>query len=253
MGCAMGVVVTSAVHAFVVGRVESGRVVVGIEILFAEHVGVARAVANHGYADFASKVRYARERGRLAGPSAVMGHVHGLGQAVGRTGVPGLLLVAGAGGVVTSGNPAHRIGPVGRVMAGNEAPQRRWLVEPKRLVARESTHILAFDDPDLTRAVRFVRRHACDPIEVSDVLRVVHLSRSTLDNRFRTALGRTIHAEIQRVRIERAKQLLVDTELLVKQVAQRSGFASMQYMTTVFRQHTGRTPTQYRKREFNAE
>ena len=49
------------------------------------------------------------------------------------------------------------------------------------------------------------------------------VSPSTLKNRFRTALGRTIHAELQRLRLERARQLLADTDLPLKQVAIQAG------------------------------
>ena len=80
------------------------------------------------------------------------------------------------------------------------------------------------------------------------VLAAVPLSRSTLEKRFVGVLGRTIHAEIQRLQVERAKQLLSRTNLLVKQIAQRSGFKWVPYLTRVFRQHTGLSPVEYRRR-----
>ena len=134
-----------------------------------------------------------------------------------------------------------------RLMAGRAPRPSRHVIPPEALIARQSTDALASDDPELTRAIRFVRQHACDPICVADVLRTVPLSRSTLENRFRASLGRTIHGEIQRVQIERARQLLVHTDLLIKQIAIRCGFKYVPYLTRVFRQHVGLSPREYRQ------
>ena len=60
--------------------------------------------------------------------------------------------------------------------------------------------------------------------------------------------GRTMHAEIDRLRLDRARELLVKTELPLKQVAAQAGFKYIQYMTTLFRQRLQQTPRQYRLR-----
>jgi LacI family transcriptional regulator len=80
------------------------------------------------------------------------------------------------------------------------------------------------------------------------VVRAVAVSRSALESRFKAVMGRTIHAEIQRVQVERARQLVAATSLPLKQVAAQAGFAYVQHMTTIFRRATGQTPGQYRKR-----
>jgi LacI family transcriptional regulator len=59
-------------------------------------------------------------------------------------------------------------------------------------------------------------------------------------------IGRTVHQEIQQVRLNRVKNLLAMSDLTIKQVARESGFASVQYMTRVFRAVTGETPARYR-------
>ena len=79
-------------------------------------------------------------------------------------------------------------------------------------------------------------------------MRAVAVSPSALESRFKTVMGRTIHAEIQRVQVERARQLVAATSLPLKQVAAAAGFAYVQHMTTIFRRWTGQTPGQYRKR-----
>jgi LacI family transcriptional regulator len=129
------------------------------------------------------------------------------------------------------------------VMMNGGAPSRRLTaVPPEGLVARQSTDVLATSDADVAEALRFIRRRACDPITVRDVLETAKLSRSTLEARFREALGRSIHAEIRRVQLEAAKRLLATTNAPLKEVARQAGFSTVQYFTAVFREATGHTP-----------
>jgi LacI family transcriptional regulator len=134
-----------------------------------------------------------------------------------------------------------------RLMDGRRSPRVRYVVEPEGVVARRSTDILALEDPDVLTAVRFIRSRACERIQVSDVAERTGLSRSTLKNRFKAAMGRSVHAEIQRVRIERAKQLIADTDLPLKQVALQAGFQYIPYMTRLFRRCVGQTPAKFRR------
>lgn len=136
-----------------------------------------------------------------------------------------------------------------RLMAGKRAPQLRWEIPPERLVARQSTDVIACQDAELAAAVRFIRERACTGIDVPAVLKAAGSSRSTLDRKFLATLGRTIHAEIQRVQLERAKQLLAETSLLVRHIARRCGFRYAEYLTAVFRRHTGQSPLEYRRQE----
>jgi LacI family transcriptional regulator len=135
-----------------------------------------------------------------------------------------------------------------QLMAGRKPRQTCQVIPPESLVARQSTDVIACGDQELAEAIRYIRQHACDSIRVADVLNIAQLSRSTLERKFLDTLGRTIHLEIERVQVERAKQLLADTNLLVRQIAKRCGFRYAQYMTVVFRRCTGQTPLEYRRR-----
>ncbi|NLF71946.1 MAG: substrate-binding domain-containing protein [Candidatus Anammoximicrobium sp.] len=135
-----------------------------------------------------------------------------------------------------------------RLLHGAPCPAEPILIEPTRVVVRQSTDTLAITDPDLARAIAFIRTQAATPIQVSDVLRDVAVSRSWLERRFQEALGRSPAEEIRRVRLERAKQLLADTELPVPQVAAASGFGSREYLAYAFRHATSLTPREFRQR-----
>jgi len=134
-----------------------------------------------------------------------------------------------------------------RLMSGETLPALQILVPPRGVVTRPSTDVIATNDPAVSRAVAFIRDHACDNIQIAAVLRHVNLSRSALEPRLKRTIGRTIHGEIQRVQIERVKELLTSTDLPIKQVAQKTGFRYLPYLTRVFRAVTGQTPARYRK------
>jgi LacI family transcriptional regulator len=135
-----------------------------------------------------------------------------------------------------------------RMMARRQPPAQEIYVPPREIVTRLSTDVLATPDPAVSKAVGFIRSHACDHILVGDVLEHVKLSRSALEPKLKQVIGRTIHQEIRRVQIERAKVLIATTDLPTKQIAAQTGFRHVQYLTRVFRKTTGLTPVVYRKR-----
>jgi len=120
------------------------------------------------------------------------------------------------------------------------------LIAPVGVVARQSTDTFAIDDPVVTAVLRFIRERACRRINVADVMRHAPVSRSVLYRRFQRAVGRSMHEEILRVRIDRVKELLVYTSLSQERIAPLAGFDHPEYMVVVFRRHTGMTPGAYR-------
>jgi LacI family transcriptional regulator len=135
-----------------------------------------------------------------------------------------------------------------RLFLGKTAPEAPVFIPPAGLVTRLSTDVLAIDDPQVATAVRFIREHACDGISIEDVVEHLPLSRSTLQRRFRKALGRTIHDEILRIRLRRVQELLTDTDLPLESVADKAGFVHRQYLGEIFKRKTGDTLAEYRAR-----
>ncbi len=134
-----------------------------------------------------------------------------------------------------------------RMMDGEPAGQEPIAVRPKGVVARSSTDVIAVADADVVAAVRFIREHACTGIHVADVVKHTRRSRSTLERRFARVLGRSPKAEINRVRLERVKQLLATTDYPLATIAEVSGFAYMEAMCWLFKRTFGETPGQYRQ------
>ncbi len=135
-----------------------------------------------------------------------------------------------------------------RMMRGEKAPRTPVLIgTPKGLVRRQSTDMLAIDDTEVAKALRFIREHACQGIQVTDVLTQTKHSPSTLERRIKALFGRSLKSEITRVRLESAKLLLQETNLKISQIATRSGFNESKYFCEVFKTVEGVTPTLYRK------
>lgn len=134
-----------------------------------------------------------------------------------------------------------------RLMAGDRVAADPHLIAPLGIEVRQSTDVLAMDDRDVAAAVRFIREHACDGINVADVLKAVPLSRRVLESRFRSHLGRTPHEEILRLKLDRVKQLLAETELSIAAIAERAGFEHSEYLSASFKQHFGLAPSVFRR------
>jgi LacI family transcriptional regulator len=139
---------------------------------------------------------------------------------------------------------------LGRLMAGAPAPTRTNLIEPRGLVTRRSTDVLAIEDPDLAEAVRLIRTRACGGLTVRDLLTLCPLSCTSLERRFAQILGRSPKAEIIRVRLQRVMELLAESELSLADIAAKTGFKYPEYMSAVFKQKVGMSPGQYRSQAF---
>jgi LacI family transcriptional regulator len=133
-----------------------------------------------------------------------------------------------------------------RLMDRRSLKRRRISLSPLRVVSRQSTDTLAIDDGDLAAALAYIRNHVHEEIGVESILAEVPLSRRALERKFRDHLGRTVLAEIRRVRLELVKSLLTDTDLPMPTIAARSGFSGARRLAVVFRQIIGTTPTAYR-------
>ncbi len=133
-------------------------------------------------------------------------------------------------------------------MDGVKAPKHPELLPPVRVIERLSTQILAVGDPQVVKALEFIRERAFGRLAVDDISRHAGLSRRVLERRFETLLNRTPAEQIRQVRISKAEELLTKTNLGIPDVASAAGFGSPEYMAYVFRGTLGISPLQYRKR-----
>ena len=137
-------------------------------------------------------------------------------------------------------------GLLDRLMAGGQPPPGPILLPPAGLIVRQSSDIVAIDDPQLAAAVRFIRENAARGATAADVLRLVPVSRRVLDRQMRAVLGRSIAEELARVRFAKVKQLLAETDLPLAAIAERAGFDYPQSMAESFKRRFGLTPGDFR-------
>lgn len=121
------------------------------------------------------------------------------------------------------------------------------LLQPLGITLRQSTDVTAVNDPQIASAIRFIRDHACDGINVGDVLAFLPISRRALESQFLQATGKTPHEMIASIRLTRVQQLLQQTELSLEAIAKHAGFEHAEYMNVAFRKHFGVPPGRYRR------
>lgn len=119
-------------------------------------------------------------------------------------------------------------------------------IPPVGVVTRKSTDITAIDDQFIAGTVRYIREHACNGLSVNEILSEFRISRSAFYGRFEKAIGRSPHDEILRVKLERARSLLTQTNLAIERIAEMSGFANTEYLYVAFKRSMGVTPRHYR-------
>jgi LacI family transcriptional regulator len=134
-----------------------------------------------------------------------------------------------------------------RMMAGGKPPAKPVLIPPRGIVTRRSTEVLALDDRQLAVGLRFIRDHAFGPITINEVAKVASMCRRVFERRFAAKMGRSPKAEVLRLRLEKVKQLLTDTDWNLSQIAEKTGFNYGEYLHTVFTQKIGTTPGEFRR------
>jgi LacI family transcriptional regulator len=136
-----------------------------------------------------------------------------------------------------------------RLMDGKAPPKAPILLPPQGLVVRESSDFFAVDDELVRAALEFIAANSYRPIGPDDVARGVAAETRTLQRRFRKFLDRSIAAEIRRVRIERAKRELAQSDRLLSEISRDVGFGEAMRMYEVFRRELGVTPSEYRQQQ----
>jgi LacI family transcriptional regulator len=134
-----------------------------------------------------------------------------------------------------------------QMILGNRKLHRTILAQATHIVARQSTDILSIEDPALAKALRFIRLHAKEPLDVNAAVQASGLSRRVLEKRFCKLLGRSILSEIRRVRVAQICRMLVETNQSVSEIALALGYTGIEHVARYFRQEQGLTPLAYRK------
>ncbi len=98
----------------------------------------------------------------------------------------------------------------------------------------------------VTSAKQFVQAHVNEPITLAQVVQNARVSRFYFCKMFKKATGMTLTEYVARVRVEKAKTLLVDPSLRITEVLYSAGFGSVPQFNSVFKRYAGMAPSEYR-------
>jgi len=134
-----------------------------------------------------------------------------------------------------------------RLMQGEKMKGQIIPHAPSHVVSRQSTDTLAVEDPDVARALVFIRSHFKESLSVEDVSSEVAVSSRNLYTKFMAALGHSVHKEIQKVRIGHICTLLAETDLSIQQITMDMEFTGIEHIARYFYKEKGMTLREFRK------
>lgn len=134
------------------------------------------------------------------------------------------------------------------------ATWRQWMewLERLRHAACESARTLPYSSEVvgcILKAQDYIRTHLEEELQMPQIAKLVGMSRSYFSRCFHDFTGSTFNDYIRDLRIERAKELLRQSDKSIGWIAAQSGYPNVKYFAKVFRGATGMLPSVYRKQE----
>jgi AraC-like DNA-binding protein/ligand-binding sensor protein len=103
------------------------------------------------------------------------------------------------------------------------------------------------ESPLVRRARAYIAGHHEDPVSLDEIAKAMHVSRFYFCKMFKKATGLTFTDYLSRIRVEKAKTLLLNPHLRVSEIAYMVGFQSLTHFNRVFRNLTGESPSHFRE------
>lgn len=100
----------------------------------------------------------------------------------------------------------------------------------------------------MEQAVEYIHRHLKEPLTLDRIADAVSMSKYYLSHRFSSELGISVKQYVLNARIRQAKMLLLSTKKSIHEIADSCGYENSMYFSNAFRQKTGYSPSEYRKR-----
>ncbi len=137
---------------------------------------------------------------------------------------------------------------VHRMIEGRRLASKNLSVPGEELIVRASTAPkLRSNGGDIQQALDLIRRKACEGIKIPEIASQLRMSVRALELQFAAEVGHSVGEELRRVRLQRAKELLLRADLSVTRITTLIGYSDSAYFTRFFREHTGQTPSEFRR------
>ena len=117
-----------------------------------------------------------------------------------------------------------------------------------RVVRRQSSHMMRRPDYSVRQVLETIRREACLGMKARDALALMNCSRRAAEMRFRAATGMSPLEAIDKVRLDRAVELLAAQDVSLSVVAEKTAFASETMFRRFFKRRTGLSPQGWRQK-----
>lgn len=104
-----------------------------------------------------------------------------------------------------------------------------------------------FDELLSDRVIKYMKEHVAERLSVADVCAILHYNKSYVFRQFKKTTGSSLMAYFTKLKIQRAKQILRETELSISDVSDALSFETPNYFSKTFKKYTGYTPSTYRK------
>lgn len=103
-------------------------------------------------------------------------------------------------------------------------------------------------DPLVHSALTYLNEHYASPdLSLTELAAVLGISPSQLSRRFRAVRGITAVAYLRDLRLQKARELLTETDQTLRHIAEHTGYRSAFYLSRVFSAQTGQSPSEYRR------
>ena len=115
----------------------------------------------------------------------------------------------------------------------------------------DNAFLLALNDPKISNALKIIHSAYKKPLTIELLAAEIGMSRSAFSKKFTEMIGLSVFAYLSKVRVQKARELLMSSALLVDDVAYQVGYESERAFTKTFKKLTEMTPKQYRKKAQN--
>jgi YesN/AraC family two-component response regulator len=103
------------------------------------------------------------------------------------------------------------------------------------------------EDSPIQKAMSFIDEHLDEQLTLKDVANFVHLNPSYFSVLFKEQANMTFSEYVTRSRLQKAKNLLIVSNLSVADISEEVGYSTSKYFIKLFKEYEGQTPSQYRK------
>ena len=99
---------------------------------------------------------------------------------------------------------------------------------------------------EIWKARKFIEQHSGDELSLSKVAKAVHISANHLSEKFKQVTGMNFVDYVARARFETARELLLNSNRRISEIAFAVGFQSLSQFNRVFKKLSGKSPTEHR-------